>query len=71
MCYCQKCPRKLRELDRFQQKWSPFKTGKTCRGGIGCGLSERKQEKRFCRRHLGQLVCTEIIVITHEVNKLD
>ena len=67
MCYGQKCPRKFREFDRFQHrsKWSPFKTGKTCRGGIGCGLSECKQEKRFWSRHLGQLVCTEIIVNTN------
>ena len=66
MSYCQKLPTKLTDLDRFpKKKMSPFKTGKTCRGGIGCGLSERRQEKRFCRRHLGQLTCTEIIVITH------
>ena len=71
MCYWPKFQRKLKELDRCQTKLAPFKTGKTCRGGIGCGLSERKQENRFCRRHLGQEVCTEIMLITQEVNKLD
>ena len=58
-------------ITEFRQKLSPFKTGNTCRGGIGCGVSERRQDKRFCMRHLGQLTCTEIMVNTHEVNKLD